>query len=347
MNVQEKLQDQFSRTISYLRLSLTDRCNLRCMYCMPNNDENTSTHLKTDKILPSDELLSYEELLRIVSIAVSMGMNKLRLTGGEPLIRKGVMDFIENLSMLDGLEQIRLTTNGVLLRDHAASLYKLGVRHLNVSLDTMQKKKFFQITGKDFFERVWEGIHIAKDLGFKIKLNVVAMRGINDEEFLDFGKFALREPIQVRFIEFMPVGEKSSWNKEQFIPGTEIQEVLAELGELHSLERDGIQGPARMFLVKDSKGRMGRVGFISPISHHFCDQCNRLRLTSEGKLRSCLLHDRETDIKKIIRGKCTDKELEDAIREAILNKPQGHTLNDGPAGERNTSCQGQMSRIGG
>ncbi len=343
----KEIQDQFSRTISYLRLSLTDRCNLRCMYCIPTDKADIDTYIKTENKLLMSELLSYEELLRIVRVAVGLGMTKLRLTGGEPLVRRGVMGFIDQLSALEGLKEIRLTTNGVLLAEKAEPLYEKGIRHLNVSLDTLQRKKFHKITGKDLFEKVWQGIHYAKKLGFKIKLNVVAMKGVNDDEFVEFGKFALTHPVQVRFIEFMPVGEKNGWREGQFVTATEIQDTLSTIGMLTSLERKGAQGPARMFSFKNSEGQKGRVGFISPISHHFCEQCNRLRLTSEGKLRSCLLHDRETNIKEILRNNCTDTELEDAIREAIMNKPQGHLLNDDPVALQKNTCQGSMSRIGG
>ncbi len=343
---QNNLLDQFSRTISYLRLSLTDRCNLNCLYCRPgNNDEHS--HLKASEIVSASELLSYEELLRVVTLTVSLGMTKIRLTGGEPLLRKGIFGFIENLTRISGLEEIRLTTNGVLLEDKAKVLWDMGIRHLNISLDSLQRSKFHRITGKDYFDRVWKGIQVAKDLGFKIKLNVVAIRGINDDEFVDFGKFALREPIPIRFIEFMPLGEHESWKKHKFIAADEIKDMLSTLGELKNLERNKQQGPARMFLLKNSLGEVGRIGFISPISHHFCEKCNRLRLTSEGKLRSCLLHDRETDIKRILRQGCTDQELEDAIRQAVLNKPQGHSLKNAPRGDSQNYCKGNMSRIGG
>ncbi len=341
----EKIKDRFSRTISYLRLSLTDRCNLRCMYCMPPVEKAGNRHIKTAHILPAEEMLTYEELSRIVFMTVSLGMNKLRLTGGEPLVRKGVMSFIDQLSHIEGLEQIRLTTNGVLLHEMAPQLYDKGVHHLNISLDTLQPDKFKKITGKNLFEKVWRGITLAMDLGFKIKLNVVAMRGINDDEFLDFGKLALTLPLQVRFIEFMPIGENSTWEKTHYIEAEEIQTTLSKLGKLESQERSGAQGPARMYSLDSNRYGKGRIGFISPISHHFCEQCNRLRLTAEGKLRSCLLHDRETDIKELLRRNCSDHELENAIRTAIKDKPQGHALGTSPA--KNISCQGQMSRIGG
>jgi cyclic pyranopterin phosphate synthase len=344
---QSSLVDQFSRTISYLRLSLTDRCNLRCIYCMPEEEHNRDSQVKTGKFLPHSELLSYEELVRVVRLAVSQGMNKLRLTGGEPLVRKGILEFIHQLSQLEGLTEVRLTTNGVLLAEYAEMLYAEGIRHINVSLDTLSREKFVKITGKDFFTSVWDGLLTARRLGFGIKLNVVAMKGVNDDEFKDFARLALEQPFQVRFIEFMPVGEKSSWQKEKFISSEEIKLLIAELGTLTPFRKSHGEGPARMYNLHGKDGTTGAVGFISPISHHFCDQCNRLRLTSEGKLRACLLSDRETDLKSLLRNGATDRELIDSIRQTILNKPQGHTLQEDLLVQDRHNCSGRMSRIGG
>jgi len=341
------LVDQFSRTISYLRLSLTDRCNLRCIYCMPGESQDNDTNVKTGKFLAHSDLLSYEELIRVVRLAVKMGMNKLRLTGGEPLVRKGVLDFISQLSLLDGLEQVRLTTNGVLLAEYAEKLYAGGIRHINVSLDTLQSEKFQKITGKDHFAKVWDGLMEAKRLGFRIKLNVVAMKGVNDDEFMDFGKLALEQPFKVRFIEFMPVGEKNSWQKDQFIRAEEIKELISELGVLTPFKNRHGEGPARMFDLESPDKKVGAVGFISPISHHFCDQCNRLRLTSEGRLRSCLLNDQETDLKALLRGGASDQEIMGSIRQTILDKPQGHSLQDDLTTEQRPSCGGECHEIGG
>ena len=353
--VTEKIQtlsplvDQFSRTISYLRLSLTDRCNLRCLYCMPEEEGgNPGQQVKGGAFLQHRDLLSYEELLRVVRLAVSLGMNKIRLTGGEPLVRRGVLDFIHQLFRIPGLDEVRLTTNGVLLADHAERLWAEGVRHLNVSLDTLQREKFVHITGRDFYHKVRQGIDAADRLGFHIKLNIVAMRGVNDDEFLDFGRLALTEPFQVRFIEFMPVGEKSSWHRDQFIGAEEIKSRIAGLGQMQPFQRKHSEGPARMYQLIDAQGRKGVVGFISPISHHFCDQCNRLRLTSEGKLRACLLNDQETDLKALLRSGAADREIVSRIKQTIFNKPKGHTLQDGIAGRgARTVCSGRMSRIGG
>lgn len=347
-NVQGSLLvDQFSRTITYLRLSLTDRCNLRCMYCMPKEDKDRDGLVKTSHFLHHDELLSYEELLRVVRLAVSQGMNKLRLTGGEPLIRRGILEFIQQLFLLPGLAEVRLTTNGVLLADYAQRLYNIGVRQLNVSLDTLVSEKFRKITGKDYFSRVWAGLQEAKRLGFRIKINVVAMRGVNDDEFLDFARMAIEQQFQVRFIEFMPVGDKSTWQKDQFIGSDEIKSIISRLGPLTPFQKRHGEGPARMYDLQTLDGQKGAVGFISPISDHFCDQCNRLRLTSEGKLRACLLNDRETNLKVLLRGGASDQEIIASIRQTIMDKPQGHALHQGLEERERQSCAGQMSRIGG
>lgn len=341
------LVDNFSRTISYLRLSVTDRCNLRCMYCMPETDGDTGCRRKNSVILPHVDLLTYEELLRVVCLAVQLGMNKIRLTGGEPLVRKDILRFIARLTRIEGLHEVRLTTNGVLLEEYAQSLYDSGIRQLNISLDSLQAHRFARITGRDCFDQVWRGIMAARDLGFRIKINVVAMKGINDDEFGDFAALALHQPFQVRFIEFMPVGEKSSWQLEQFIRAADIMAMLTDMGEFIPRQSQRIDGPARVYHLQARDGRQGTVGFISPISHHFCDQCNRLRLTAEGKLRSCLLNDNERDIKTLLRGGATDEELMRAIRDTVLDKPKGHQLQQRLDNGQAMQCPGQMSRIGG
>jgi len=330
------LVDMFSRTISYLRLSLTDRCNLRCVYCMPVDQKDGL------KMLKHEELLSYEELLHIIELVVGMGMNKIRLTGGEPLVRKGVMGFISSLSKISGLDEIRLTTNGVLLHEKATGLYDAGIRKLNISLDTMRPERFKKITGFDLFDQVWKGIKTAGELGFDVKINVVAMKGVNDDEFVDFVRLALETPYQVRFIEFMPVGDDSTWKEASYISSSDLQKIIAVLGTLEALPGRRMDGPARVYSLTTDDGSQGTVGFISPISHHFCDTCNRLRLTSAGCLRACLLHDKEADLKTLLRKGATDQEIRGLIRQTILDKPKGHTL-----AEDQVNCSGQMSRIGG
>lgn len=314
---------------------------------MPKIEGDRTTHVKSGQFLRHDDLLSYEELLRVVRLAVSLGMNKLRLTGGEPLVRKGVLEFIEKLFLLDGLTEVRLTTNGVLLEEYAQRLWNVGIRQVNVSLDTLIPGKFAKITGKDYFTRVWAGLMEAKRLGFRIKINVVAMRGVNDDEFIDFAHMAIAEQFQVRFIEFMPVGDQTTWQKEQFISSEEIKALISQIGTLTPFEKAYGDGPARMYALQTPDGQKAAVGFISPISNHFCDQCNRLRLTSEGKLRSCLLNDRETNLKVLLRGGASDEELIASIRQTIIDKPQGHAIQQGNATQTRSTCAGQMSRIGG
>ncbi|WP_028583176.1 GTP 3',8-cyclase MoaA [Desulfogranum mediterraneum] len=335
-----QLVDTFSRSISYLRLSLTDRCNLRCMYCVTEEESN-----QCPPKLQHHDLLSYEELLRVVGVAVEMGITKLRLTGGEPLLRRGVIDFIRQLGALDKLTDIRLTTNGVLLEKYAADLLAAGVSKVNVSLDTLQPRRFAKITGVDCHRQVWRGIEKALEVGFaSVKINVVAMRHINDDEIKDFVRLSRTMPLQIRFIEFMPIGRSTRWNDETFISADEIRTRLAQFGELLSLERRLSDGPAQVFRLGEDA--LGSIGFISPVSHHFCDECNRLRLTSAGALRSCLLHDDEIDLKAILRGGCDDQGISQAFLDAIRNKPKGHQLEE-RLRDSGANCHGQMSRIGG
>ncbi len=335
------LVDDFSRTISYLRLSLTDRCNLRCLYCV-TEDERLGAAGK----LPHNELLSYEELLRIVKVAVAMGIVKLRLTGGEPLLRRDVMSFITRLASIASLHDIRLTTNGVLLARYAEGLQAAGIRKINISLDTLRPHRFMEITGRDCFNAVWRGIEKTLAMGFSpVRINMVVMRGINDDELLDFARLVLDTELQVRFIEFMPIGASSHWSQEAFMSADEIMARIEErFGPLIPMDRDKADGPARLF--KFGEPAAGILGFISPISHHFCDRCNRLRLTSEGRLRSCLLHDKEVDLKQVVRGGGSDSAIREALLTAIRNKPRGHQLIERRR-QRGGGCHGRMSRIGG
>lgn len=334
------LTDLFSRTISYLRLSLTDRCNLRCMYCV-TEDEQEGDLIK----LGHDELMTYEELLRVVKVAVAMGISKLRLTGGEPLVRQKIMHFIDRLSEIDGLDDIRITTNGVLLAKYAQGLVDAGVTKVNISLDTLKANRFAEITGVDCFQQVWHGIEQALHVGFSpVKLNMVVMRGINDDELPDFARLSREMPVQIRFIEFMPIGTSTRWNADTFMSSDEIMDRLSTVGELLPMERQQADGPARVFRMRGNV--QGSLGIISPISHHFCDRCNRLRLTSEGRLRACLLHDEETDLKRVLRAGCTDEDIRDTLLTAIRNKPQGHQMVE-RLQDKGSDCHGRMSRIGG
>ncbi len=334
------LTDLFSRTISYLRLSLTDRCNLRCMYCVTEEEKNGCLGK-----LAHDELLTYEELLRVVRVAVEMGISKLRLTGGEPLVRKDIMSFIRRLADIGPLGDIRITTNGVLLERYAAGLVEAGVTKVNISLDTLRRERFARITGVDCFDRVWRGIETALEAGFSpVKLNMVVMRGINDDEVEDFVRLSRSMPLQVRFIEFMPMGGSSTWSRDTYMATDEIMARAGAVGELIPQERGRADGPARVFRLAGEAA--GSLGFISPISHHFCDRCNRLRLTSEGMLRSCLLHDEETDLRSVLRSGCTDEMIRETLLAAIRNKPRGHQMEE-RLRRHGGDCHGRMSRIGG
>ncbi|MCI5131968.1 MAG: GTP 3',8-cyclase MoaA [Candidatus Electrothrix sp. EH2] len=335
-----ELKDLFSRTVSYLRLSLTDRCNLKCLYCVPEEERSESSPR-----LDHDELLGYEELLRIVQVAVALGISKVRLTGGEPLVRRDLMHFIEQLVRIDKLNDIRITTNGVLLEKFARPLSAAGIRKINISLDTLKPERFARITGVDCFTQVWRGIQEAQAAGFSpIKLNTVVMRGLNDDELEDFVRLSRDTALQIRFIEFMPIGASSSWNQKAYISSDEIMERIEKTGELIPVSRGKADGPAAMFRAgKDAKGR---IGFISPISHRFCDRCNRLRLTSEGRLRSCLLDDRETDLRSVLRQGGSDQDIEQTLLAAVRNKPKGHQIEERLL-RQGENCHGQMSRIGG
>jgi cyclic pyranopterin phosphate synthase len=335
-----KLKDLFSRTVSYLRLSLTDRCNLKCLYCVPKEDL-----LQSLPGLAHDDLLSYEELLRVVRVAVSMGISKLRITGGEPLVRRNVMPFIEQLAEIDNLNDIRITTNGVLLEKFAQPLAAAGIRKINISLDTLQPERFVRITGVDCFDRVWQGIKQSLAVGFSpIKLNTVVMRGVNDDELDDFVRMSQDTAMEIRFIEFMPIGSSSSWDKKAYMSSGEIMERISKQGKLIPVSRGKADGPATMFRAgQDAKGK---IGFISPISHRFCDQCNRLRLTSEGMLRSCLLDDRETDLRSVLRQGCSEQDIQQTLLAAVRNKPKGHQMEE-RLRSQGENCHGQMSRIGG
>ncbi len=330
---EKRFIDSNNRIINYLRISLTDRCNLRCIYCMPEEGLPRLLH---------SEILTYEEILRIARLAVRGGIRKIRLTGGEPLVRKGIIDFVRRLGTVDGLDQITLTTNGVLLPEMAEDLLASGVRRINISLDSLKPGRYARITRRDMFHRVWEGLRLAERIGFDpIKVNVVAMRGVNDDEIADFARLSLHKPYHIRFIEFMPVGARNGWSNGRFIPTDEIRaRIEAEVASLQPLERGRMDGPAERFALN---GGIGEIGFIGALSHHFCSKCNRLRLTSAGTLRGCLFSDEEIDIKTSLRSGEPDERIEALLRRAIETKPTGH----GSLLQSPRKCSRPMSTIGG
>ncbi|MGD8701084.1 MAG: GTP 3',8-cyclase MoaA [Desulfosarcina sp.] len=310
----DQLVDKAKRHLNYLRISVTDRCNLRCLYCTP---EGRIPKLKHEAIL------SYEEILRLVGIATRLGIRKVRVTGGEPLVRKGVVDFLRRLTQVRTLEDVSLTTNGVLLAPNAQAIFDAGVHRINISLDSLNPDKFAQITGYDRFAQVWEGIERVREIGFSpIKINVVAMRGINDDEILDFGRLTVDHPFHVRFIEYMPIGNSRARSREQILT-PEIQNKISEIGALMAIKNDSNDGPARRFRLA---GARGEIGFISALSHHFCSRCNRLRLTADGRLRACLLSDRFEPLKETLRNGGSDEQLAEIFRIAVRQKATRHQL---------------------
>ena len=328
--------DKFDREINYLRVSITDRCNLHCSYCRPKEGISLKGH---------EDILRYEEIIRIVSMAVKLGLIKVRITGGEPLVRRGFIEFIAELKKINGLQDISLTTNGILLEEYAQGIFDAGIHRINISLDSLNKEKYFHITNGGNLDAVLQGIAQAEEIGFSpIKINAVAIKGFNDDEVLAFAKLAADKPFQVRFIELMPMGRSNRDHGEHYLPMTQLIQKISAKYELEQLKvkKSKSAGPATIFRIK---GGRGEVGFINPVSSHFCSTCNRLRLTADGRLRACLLKEEEIDLKKALSENCSDAELEGLIREAILLKPKHHDLD---CSDRHLKkCHRDMSEIGG
>jgi len=312
------LIDRFNRRINYLRISITDRCNLYCIYC--RQDSPTVD-------LPQDEILTYEEIFEIIKIAQGLGVEKFRLTGGEPLLRKGLVEFLEKLS-LAGIKY-SLTTNGLLLKEYANSLSKVGLAGINVSLDTLDERKFVQISGNGGLNNILLGIETAEKAGLSpIKINTVVMKDINENEIENFIHFfSQKENFHLRFIEYMPFQSDNYLKnkKDYFFPLTEIEEKLQNEGLLSPLSNSHpTDGPARYHQIKNNDGQGPLIGFITPRSHPFCGQCNRLRLTSDGKLRSCLASPVSYDLKKILREEKNIGKVKEIFIKAVSSKPEGH-----------------------
>lgn len=328
----DHIVDGFNRRIEYLRVSITDRCNLRCKYCMPPSGLRLGMH---------EDILSYEEILRVVRVAAAMGVKKVRITGGEPLLRRNVLQLIRAIKAVPGINDLSLTTNGVLLKTMAGALWKAGLRRINVSLDTLNPLKFRKIAGRDHHRNIWEGIAQAEHVGFSpIRLNTVVMRGVNDDELDHFARLAMNRPYAVRFIEYMPVGSLVPWDRSKFMSGAEIKERLEAFGPLIPVPRSNFDGPSERFRFQYGKGEIGLIGAVSK---HFCHTCNRLRLTSDGKLRPCLLADDEVDVKTALRGDCSDGELRRLILGAVARKMETSRLATGNIHQSGRS----MSGIGG
>jgi len=294
------------------------------------------------KVLPYRQIPSYEEIRRLVALAVPLGISRVRVTGGEPLVRRGIIEFIASLNAQVGLEDVSITTNGVLLEEMADGLIKAGKPRLNISLDSLNPRKFRTITGSDNYERVWRGINRAEELGFfPLKINMVPVRGMNEDEVANFARLTIDRRFHIRFIEFMPIGADDRWHRDSCVPASEIRSVIErEVGPLTPFTSGNSAGPSDNFQLPDARGV---IGFISPITRHFCGSCRRLRLTADGKIRPCLLSDSEIDIKAPLRGGCDDAELERLFRLALDIKPDRHYVNESGPG----CFQRTMSRIGG
>ncbi len=319
------MKDQYGREVNYLRVSITDLCNLRCQYCMPESGIEKKAH---------SNILSFEEIIEIVETAVELGIDKIRITGGEPLVRKGVVSLIHSLSQIKGIKDLAMTTNGILLKEYAKDLKDAGLNRVNVSLDTLNEERYNEITRGGNIEAVMEGLEAAMTVGLTpLKINTVVIKDFNDDEIMDFVQMTLNLPIDVRFIELMPIGQVGVEGKHQFMSNKEIRGKLQGLIPVET--EDSV---AKIFKFP---GAEGRIGFIDPISSHFCSTCNKIRLTSDGKVKTCLHNNDEVDLKDILLKK-DHQLLKNTIEAVILDKPERHHLN-----EAQEPITRDMNKIGG
>ncbi len=322
--------DKFGRRLKYLRISVTDRCNFRCKYCMPNNDF---------EMVECSDILRYEDILFASEVFTSLGVNRIRITGGEPLVRKGICQFLDKLTKIENISEVMLTTNGSLLEKYAADLYNAGVKRLNISLDSLIPERNKYITGVDKTDAILAGIKKAAETGFApIKVNSVIIRDFNDDEIIKFAELSAKYNIICRFIEFMPIGNSENWNEKNIVYGSEIIERLKDF-EPQEMLKDKNSGPAVNYKLNNG----GIIGIITPISKHFCSECDKLRITADGKIRPCLLSDNEIDIKKSIKDK--DKEM--LIKQIMQSLNIKHNEHNITTGEQNHDFKRTMSKIGG
>jgi len=330
-SVAEPLIDRLGRVVDDLRISVTDRCNFRCVYCMPEEGM---------RWLPKENILSFEEITRLAGIFVAAGTRTIRLTGGEPLVRRDLPALVESLSRLHPKLDLSLTTNGYLLRRDAAALAAAGLRRVNVSLDSLRADRFERMTRRDCLGTVLDGIEAAREAGLgPLKVNVVVVRGINDDEVGDFARLARDSGVHVRFIEYMPLDADGQWTRDSMVPGDELLEAAE--AEVTLEPRDNGHDPATRFSISGGAG--GELGFINSVTAPFCDRCNRVRITAEGRLRTCLFSVTETDLREPLRSGAGDDEIAALIRAAVWVKEPGHRVNhdDFVRPERS------MSQIGG
>lgn len=316
--IQESLIDTFGRTHTNLRLSVTDRCNIRCFYCMPA--ENVVFR-------PREELLTFEEIERFVHVAARLGINKLRLTGGEPLVRSDLHLLVRKLVAVPGIADVALTTNGILLAEQAEDLKSAGLHRLNISLDSLSEDVFERISRRKGLQKVLDGIFAARRAQFeKIRLNAIAIRGITEEEIVPLALFAREQDLELRFIEFMPLDAEGNWTDEEVLTGKAIRAILeSEFCQLDPVPRNDPSQPAVDFRFSDG---VGRIGFINPVSQPFCGDCNRLRLTAEGQIRNCLFSTTEWDARASLRQGGTDEELTQLLKDCVQAKKQAHGIGE-------------------
>ncbi|MBI5815173.1 MAG: GTP 3',8-cyclase MoaA [Nitrospinae bacterium] len=326
------LSDGAGRRIEYLRISVTDRCDLKCAYCMPPGG---SEHA------PACDIMPLRDFLRLAEIFARLGIRKIRVTGGEPLLRRGVAGFIGQLKQISGIGQLALTTNGINLSRMAGRIREAGVSKINISLDSLRRERYEQITGRDGFSNVMEGVQAAMGAGFdSVKINVVAIKGVNDDEIEDFAAFTRSMKLQVRFIEFMPAS-RSVWSEEKFIPVSSIMEQVGAMGKLIPCAKSQWGGPAQVYRLERA---VGEIGFISAVSRHFCGECNRLRLTSTGKLMTCLFGADDLDLRGMMESGADDAAIATAIRDAVARKNPVRSL---PACADDFAARPSMTCVGG
>ena len=315
--IERRLIDRFGRVHNNLRISVTDRCNIRCFYCMPADNV---------QFMPRDELLSFEEIERVVRIGTTLGIDRIRLTGGEPLVRRELYRLVERLVRVPGIVDIGLTTNAVLLGEQAQQLRDAGLKRLNISLDALDPEIFKRVTRRDSYDKVIEGIAAARAAGFSpIKLNAVSIKGLTEAQIIPFAELARETDTEVRFIEFMPLDADSEWQRDKVLFAHEIVSILqAEFGPLEPVPSANPNAPANDFRFADGKGK---IGMIASVSQPFCSTCNRFRLTAEGKLRNCLFSHEETDIRGLLRNGGADAEVADAMVSSVAAKNEGHQIN--------------------
>lgn len=326
------MQDKYNRDINYLRVSVTDRCNLRCRYCMPEEGIDNLGHYT---------ILSLEDLARLIKVSTSVGIRKVRFTGGEPLVRKNIAQLISYISQVAGIDDIAITTNGILYSSMARELKNAGLKRVNISLDTLSAAKYSFITRRGDLKDVRSAIFTALEMEMHpVKINTVIIAGFNDNEIMDFARLAYDYPLHIRFIEFMPIGDLHFWKKERMISIDQVKKQIEQKYELQVDKTVKGNGPAKNYRLT---GGQGSIGFITPMSNHFCSECNRLRMTADGKLRGCLYDKREIDLKTAIQSGVSDEELKQLFKKAIEIKPERHHMSDGWGNENKR----KMYQIGG